>query len=194
MDKLSLYSKLFIQTTIGKDSVVKLLEKDISPENLKDFISNYRGFYIPIDDVYKFVLSKKDLTFKLVNSSLEVNLKLFVRIRNHEQKGTWYSDDYTPYCGQMEIKCSGPRMVLKDFGYKCPECQNEIGFSGFRLVESPLNQSIFKNKPLNSYKPVKVQWFLNEPIKRFAVNDNTIYKSFKDIEVEDPITVMPKTI
>lgn len=53
--------------------------------------------------------------------------------------GTWYSDDYTPYCGQEIKKCSMPRTVKTSYGFRCPECGNMIGWDFKRLKESPLN-------------------------------------------------------
>ena len=42
--------------------------------------------------------------------------------------------------GRIWYDCQkSPRMIAKDFGFECPNCDNLIGFNLTRLQESPLN-------------------------------------------------------
>lgn len=52
--------------------------------------------------------------------------------------GTWYSDNYTPYCGARNCVVM-PRTIKEPYGYRCPSCGNMIGHDYKRLKESPLN-------------------------------------------------------
>lgn len=52
--------------------------------------------------------------------------------------GTWYSDEYTPYCGAPNCRIM-PRTIKHDYGYSCPSCGNMIGHDYRRLKESELN-------------------------------------------------------
>lgn len=53
---------------------------------------------------------------------------------------TWSKefDDYkySPYCG---ICSSNERMERKEYGFKCSNCSNMLGWNMERLVESPFN-------------------------------------------------------
>lgn len=53
--------------------------------------------------------------------------------------GTWY-DGWKPYCGQVQARCSMPRMTQEHYGFRCPECGNMIAWDLTRLAESPLNR------------------------------------------------------
>ena len=92
---------------------------------------------IPDEMISKFICSSIDMTIKENNEKLHDDLKLILRKVSHV--GTWYSDEYAPYCGQQQVPCSMPRMKIQKWGHQCPNCKNEIGFSGMRLTSSPLN-------------------------------------------------------
>ncbi len=55
--------------------------------------------------------------------------------------GTWYDDDWRPYCAQTQTTCHSRliRMQKMPYGFKCNYCGNMIGFDLTRLKESPLN-------------------------------------------------------
>ena len=142
MYNISEKSKLYSATLIKKELVRELLNNDFSEFQI-DMLLNEKLGKLETKIVYDFICENKDLTDKGINVILNDDVKLFLRIHTH--KGTWYSDDYVPYCGQMQIKCSSPRMQLNDYGYKCPECKNEISFSGVRLTDSPLNKNLKPN-------------------------------------------------
>ena len=141
MNNISKLSEKFKQKYLTTTDIFDLLSEDISKELILKFLEDYKGndLEIPTQKIYEFICENKNLSQKCMNSILNEDVKLFLRIRNHEESGTWYSDNYTPYCCQNKVKCSGPRMKLMDYGYKCPECKNEISFIGIRLNESPLN-------------------------------------------------------
>lgn len=51
--------------------------------------------------------------------------------------GSWY-DGWVPYCIMRNpdgsyAKCSSPRMHKMPWGFKCPDCGNEIGFNLKRI-------------------------------------------------------------
>jgi hypothetical protein len=55
--------------------------------------------------------------------------------------GTWY-DGWKPFCFAFQGKeCTSPRMLQEDYGFRCPDCGNLIGWDCMRLEESPLNNS-----------------------------------------------------
>ncbi len=137
-DEISEQSKMYASKTITAEEVYKMCDNDIALEHIDNFIGD--KVLVLTDDLYIFICANKDLTDRGVNVILEDSLKLFLRIHTH--RGTWYDDNYTPYCGQGEVKCSGPRMIRTDYGNKCPECKNEIGLSGLRLTDSPLNDAL----------------------------------------------------
>lgn len=137
MYNISEKSKLYSEKNISKEEVYKLLSNDFSQFQIDMLFADKTESLIETKEVYDFICENKDLTKKEINVILNDDVKLFLRIHTH--KGTWYSDDYVPYCGQMQVKCSSPRMVRHEYGNKCPECGNEIGLSGLRLIDSPLN-------------------------------------------------------
>ena len=53
--------------------------------------------------------------------------------------GSWYDDNYTPYCVHYVCKCTSPRSIKTDYGFVCPDCGNMSGWDMKRLKESPLN-------------------------------------------------------
>ena len=63
-----------------------------------------------------------------------------LRMMKIAKGGTWYSDDYLPYCVHFTKQCSSPRMVKTKYGFRCPDCGDMIGWDFKRLVESPLNK------------------------------------------------------
>jgi len=144
-NKISEKSKLYSSKTITAEEIYKMCDNDISRESIDKFIGD--KLLILTEDLYMFICVKKDLTDREVNKILKDDIKLFLRIHSHT--GTWYSDDYKPYCGQRDVKCSGPRMIRTDYGNKCPECKNEIGLSGLRLIDSPLNELLKDSKEAN---------------------------------------------
>ena len=137
MYNISEKSKLYSEKNISKEEVYKLLSNDFSQFQIDMLFADKTESLIETKEVYDFICENKDLTKKEINVILNDDVKLFLRIHTH--KGTWYSDDYVPYCGQMQVKCSSPRMIRHEYGNKCPECGNEIGLSGLRLTDSPLN-------------------------------------------------------
>lgn len=83
-----------------------------------------------------------------------------LEMRKRAHIGTWYDDNYVPYCGQEEIRCTNPRMTLTTYGHRCKECGNMTGWDGTRLKESPLN-FIPLNSP-NRYKPKNLETWLSK--------------------------------
>lgn len=139
-EQISEQSKKFILPFINKKDIFTLLNKDISKKQILKFLKSFpedNDVDISVEAIYKFICNTKNLSDKNINLILNDDVKLFLRIHSHN--GTWYSDDYTPYCLQTTIKCSSPRMILQNYGYSCPECKNETSFIGIRLNESPLN-------------------------------------------------------
>ena len=75
------------------------------------------------------------------NESLSPEEKL--RRRKEAKGGTWYDDNYTPYC----MCCKKmPRTVSQPYGFKCPNCGNMIGHNMNRLAESPLNNPEYRKR------------------------------------------------
>ena len=75
------------------------------------------------------------------NQSLSPEEKL--RRRKEAKGGTWYDDNYTPYC----MCCKQmPRMISRDYGFECPNCGNMIGHNMNRLAESPLNNPEYRKR------------------------------------------------
>lgn len=59
-----------------------------------------------------------------------------LEILKNAKGGTW-SDDWKPYC----LMCkSMKRMYQMDYGFRCCECGNMIGWNLVRLQESPTNR------------------------------------------------------
>jgi hypothetical protein len=139
MYDISELSKKFTQKYLTSNDVFDLLSEDIAKELILNFLESYKDNDTEIltEDVNKFICENKNLSIKKENIILNNDVKLFLRIHSHA--GSWYSDNYRPYCGQNQVKCSGPRMYAYPYGHKCHECGNEISFCGIRLNESPLN-------------------------------------------------------
>jgi len=145
----------FSKTFITKEEFLNIIKHDFSKQQEDDFLNQekYKNInQIPTKDIYTFICENKDLSDKGINLILNDNVKFFLRIHTH--KGTWYDDNYTPYCGQNQIKCSGPRMIRTDYGNKCPECKNEIGLSSLRLTDSPLN---FNKKQMDYFNKITME-------------------------------------
>jgi tRNA(Ile2) C34 agmatinyltransferase TiaS len=68
------------------------------------------------------------------NESLTEQERL--RILKEAKGGSWY-DGWKPYC--MVCNYTG-RMDSRNYGFRCPKCENMIGFNLERLKESPLNK------------------------------------------------------
>lgn len=85
------------------------------------------------------------------NQSLSPEEKL--RRRKEAKGGTWYDDNYTPYC----MCCKEmPRMISRDYGFECPNCGNMIGHNMVRLAESPLNKKYYREMMAHKLFPNKV--------------------------------------
>lgn len=177
MYNISEKSKLYSEKNISKEEVYKLLSNDFSQFQIDMLFADKNEPIIETKEVYDFICENKDLTKKEINVILNDDVKLFLRIHTH--KGTWYSDDYRPYCGQMQVKCSSPRMIRHEYGNKCPECGNEIGLSGVRLTDSPLNVNITHQKLINNLK------LAADTISNFQLKGktNTDSKRFENIEI-----------
>lgn len=163
-DEISEQSKMYASKTITAEEVYKMCDNDIALEHIDNFIGD--KLLVLTDELYIFICANKDLTDKGVNVILKDDLKVFLRIHSHT--GTWYSDDYVPYCGQRDVKCSGPRMIRTDYGNKCPECKNEIGLSGLRLTDSPLNNAL-RIKDAVGFKDISDGASLDELRKRQSI-------------------------
>jgi predicted RNA-binding Zn-ribbon protein involved in translation (DUF1610 family) len=84
------------------------------------------------------------------NRNLPAEEKL--RRRKAAKGGTWYDDNYTPYC----MCCKEmPRMLNRDYGFECPNCGNMIGHNMERLAESPLNDEFYRNVIAHKLLPEK---------------------------------------
>lgn len=191
MYNISEKSRLYSEKNISKEEVYKLLSNDFSQFQIDMLFIDKTESSIETKEVYDFICEIKDLTKKEINVILNDDVKLFLRIHTH--KGTWYSDDYVPYCGQMQVKCSSPRMIRHEYGNKCPECGNEIGLSGVRLTDSPLNT----NK-----KPTKLilagQYGLSGKETFESIKNNPelaeIVNEIKQAAIDNEITINPDEI
>jgi hypothetical protein len=147
-EELSKQSIKYKQKHLTTIDVFDLAADSIDKSKLLTFLKQWQtDTEIPTSAIYEFFCQNIDFTSKQTCSSLNNDLKLFMRVRNHEVSATWYKDSYTPYCCQTAIKCSSPRMRLESYGYSCPDCKNEISFIGLRLQESPLNLLIKRAYP-----------------------------------------------
>lgn len=181
-NKISKQSVLFKNEFIKNEYVYELLMEDFYKKQINNLLTKSKLGKIETKLVYTFICENKDLSQKCMNSILDDKVKLFLRIHSHT--GTWYDDNYTPYCGQNQIKCSGPRMQLMDYGYKCLECKNEISFSGIRLKESTLNLKIQQNisrmnRDENLEYPIKVQ-----SAGIYGITNSNFEKYLKDNNIE----------
>lgn len=183
MYNISEKSRLYSEKNISKEEVYKLLSNDFSQFQIDMLFADKTEPIIETKEVYDFICENKDLTKKEINVILNDDVKLFLRIHTH--KGTWYSDDYVPYCGQMQVKCSSPRMVRHEYGNKCPECGNEIGLSGLRLTDSPLN-AIQQERLINNLKLAadEISKF-NRTGKTSLADKITNIKVFQEIDMDN---------
>lgn len=185
MKKISEKSEIYSCNLIKQSEVYLLLNNFIKYDKIQEFLFNKCISYkIETELVFNFIKQEIDLSLKKNNLKLSDDLKLFLRIQANT--GTWYKDSYTPYCEQREIKCSGPIMILNDWGYKCPECKNEISFCGIRLNESPLNKNIGIILP-NKITIDMFQKLHNEIYSHQILNE---LKDIKKISVYEPVVVM----
>ena len=64
-----------------------------------------------------------------------------VAMLRQAKPGTWY-EGWKPYCCMCN---SMARMQQHDYGFRCGNCNNLIGWDLTRLVESPLNKGLNPN-------------------------------------------------
>ncbi len=54
--------------------------------------------------------------------------------------GSWYDDNWKPYCVRDECTSGLQRMEKHPYGFECKTCKNKIGWDLTRLDDSPLNR------------------------------------------------------
>lgn len=83
----------------------------------------------------KSTLVEVTLTYPAMDKEASAMVPDDVRMRRLKlaKGGTWYSDDWRPYC----CKCSTfARMTRMPYGFKCECCKNDIGWDLIRLTDS----------------------------------------------------------
>lgn len=76
---------------------------------------------------YKHITSKE---------SAAINEDVKLSMLKDAKMGSWY-DNWKPYCCTCNTM---HRMIQHDYGFKCTECDNMIGWDLCRLIDSPLNK------------------------------------------------------
>lgn len=97
------------------------------------------------------IVNGVELETQEFNERLSPEEKL--RRRKEAKGGTWYDDNYTPYCMCCRLM---PRMTNRDYGFECPNCGNKIGHNMNRLAESPLNNEIYRKTIAYKLLPEKI--------------------------------------
>ena len=75
------------------------------------------------------------LTYPAMNKAESALVPRDVQLRRLKiaKGGTWYSDDWQPYCGMCATFI---RMSRQPYGFKCQCCKNDIGWDLLRLTDS----------------------------------------------------------